>query len=239
MANTLKVFLKKLDVTPDPNDFTGIVSYAGSLNRQGLIDAFMAEGTELKRETIESVVTRYNRLCATHALQGWTVDTGLVYMRAIVTGAFYGKKVDPERNSVYVAVTQSADIRREAAQTRIEILGEMPDVMYILQVTNMQSKASDGTLTRGRNAMVEGSYLKIAGDDPACGVYLTNAETGADVRLDADLVVTNDPSKLLLLIPADLPAGAYRLKVVTQFTSSNKLLKSPREAVFAQELTAL
>jgi hypothetical protein len=239
MKNNLKVMLKRLDVTPDPNDFTAIISYMGRINRAGVIDAIIADGTEYKRDTIEAIVNRYNSKCAEFAVNGWTVDTGLVYMRAIVSGAFYGKKVDPKRNSVYVSVTQGADIRREAAQTQIEVLGEMPDVMYILQVINMQTKSPDGTLARGRNALVEGAYLKLTGTDPAVGVYLVNAETDAETKLDDDLIVTNDPSKLMLLIPAELPVGAYRLKVVTQFTGAGKLLKAPREAVFAQELTVI
>ena len=239
MKNTLKAWLKRLDVTPDPNDYSAVVSYMGSINQKGVVDAIIADGIELKRETIEAAVNRYNRKCAEFALNGWNVDTGLVYMRAVITGAFYGKKVDPARNSVYVSITQGAEIRREVAQTQVEILGEMPDVMYILQVTNMQTKAADGTLTRGRNALVEGAYLKVMGAEPAVGVYLLNVENGQETKLDDDLIVTNDPSKLMLLIPADCPTGTYRLKVVTQFTAGNKLLKSAREVVFAQELTVI
>ena len=239
MKNILKVWLKKLDVTPDPNDFSAVISYMGSINKKGVVDALIADGTEHKRETIDAIVDRYNRKCAEFALNGWTVDTGLVYMRAVVSGVFYGKKVDPQRNSVYVSATQGLDIRKEAAQTQIDVLGEMPDVMYILQVTNMQTKTPDGTLTRGRNALVEGAYLKVTGTEPAVGVYLVNVETNSEIRLDNDMIVTNDPSKLLLLIPTELPEGVYRLKVATQFTGAGKLLKAPRETVFAQELTVI
>jgi hypothetical protein len=238
MKNILKVWLRRLELTADPNDFSAVMSYMGRASMKTIIDAMMAEGIEQKRETIEAIVNRYNRKSAEFALNGWTVDTGLVYMRAIVSGAIYGKKLDSARNSVYVSVTQGADIRREAAQTQVEVLGEMPNVMYILQVTNMQTKAPDGTLTRGRNALVEGAYLRVAGDDPSIGVYLVNADNDAETKLDDDLLVTNDPSKLLL-IPADLPAGSYRLKVITQFTGAGKLLKAPREAIFDQELTVV
>ena len=232
MKNNLKIWLRKLDLTPDPNDYAAVVSYMGNVNKQKVIDALIAEGTDLKRETIEDVVNRYNRLCAFYALQGWTVDTGLVYMRAIVTGPFYNKKIDPARNSIYVSVTQGVDVRREVADTKIEILGEAPDTMYILQVVNTQSKMPDGTLTRGRTATIEGAYLKIAGDNPACGVYLTNVDTDVETKLPEDHLASNLPSKLMILVPAEIPTGNYRLKVVTQFTSASRLLNSPREAVF-------
>ncbi|MDR1866063.1 MAG: DUF4469 domain-containing protein [Bacteroidales bacterium] len=240
MKNILKVWLKKNELTPDPNDYTAVVSSAGSINKSGLIDAIMEEGAELERETIENAVTRYNRQAAKYSTSGWNVDTGLVYLRPTVTGALYGRKFDPEKNSVYISATQGLDIRRELAQTEVEILGEMPDVISILQVTNLQSKTADGTLTRGRNAQVDGTYIKIAGEDPSVGVYLIDATSGFETKLEPDYIVVNDRSKLLLLIPADLPAGSVcRLKVVTQFTAANKLLKAPRQVIFGQELTVI
>jgi hypothetical protein len=238
MKNILKAWLRKNELTPDPNDYTAIVSPMGSINKSGLIDAVMEEGIELKRETVEDVVNRYNRLAARFAARGWNVDTGLVYLRAIITGVFFGKKFDPSKNGLYVSATQGVEIRKELADTEVEILGEMPDVMNIYQVINLQTKAADGTLTRGRNAEVEGSYIKIAGSNPSVGVYLENVVSGKAYRLDEEYVIMNNPSKLMLLIPLEVEAGICRLKVVTQF-SSGHLLKTPREVVFAHELTVI
>jgi hypothetical protein len=240
MKNILKAWLRKNELTPDPNDMTAVVSPAGKINKSGLIDAIMEEGIELKRETVDNAVTRYNRMAARFAARGWNVDTGLVYLRAIITGVFFGKKYDPAKNSVYVSATQGIEIRKELSDTEVEVLGEMPDVMHIYQVTNLQTKAADGTLTRGRNAEVEGSYIKVTGDDPTVGVYLENVDGSVDpYKLDAGLIVVNNPSKLLLLIPAEWQPGMYRLKVVTQFTGAGKQLNAPRQAIFGQELTVI
>ena len=47
-----------------------------------------------------------------------------------------------------------------------------------------------------------------------------------------DLWVTNDPSKLTFIIPANLADGTYELKVTTQFGSNSKtLLKAPRSVM--------
>jgi hypothetical protein len=240
MKNILKAWLKKNELTPDPNDMTAVVSSMGKINKSGLIDAIIEDGIELKRETIEDIVTRYNRKAAWFVVRGWNVDTGLVYLRAIVTGIFRGRKFDPARNSVYVSATQGMEIRKELSNTEVELLGEMPDAMQIYQVINLQTKAADGTLTRGRNVEVEGSYIKVTGDDPSVGVYLESVDGSVDPRkLDADLIVVNNPSRMLLLIPAELQPGMYRLKVVTQFTGGSKQLNTPRQAVFEQELTVI
>ncbi|WHE33432.1 DUF4469 domain-containing protein [Bergeyella cardium] len=47
------------------------------------------------------------------------------------------------------------------------------------------------------------------------------------------VAVLNEPSRLLVLIPASLPAGNYELSITTQFSNTSKVfLKSPRTEVF-------
>ncbi|MDR2027136.1 MAG: DUF4469 domain-containing protein [Prevotellaceae bacterium] len=183
MKNILKAMLRKNELTTDPNDYIATVSSMGKIDKSGLVDAIMDEGVEIKRETVEDVISRYNRMAASYAVRGWNVDTGLVYLRPVITGAFSGKKFDPAKNGLYVSATQGVEIRRELADTEVEILGETPDAINIYQVTNLQTKTADGTLTRGRNAEVEGSYIKIAGSDASVGVYLENVDNGQAYRL--------------------------------------------------------
>jgi len=45
--------------------------------------------------------------------------------------------------------------------------------------------------------------------------------------------VLNEPSRLLVLVPATLEAGEYELSVTTQFTGGNTLLKAPRTVVLS------
>lgn len=239
IRNILKIWLRKNQLTPDPNDYSAVVSSMGSVGKKELIDDVIAEGTEYKRETVEDIVNRYNRCSANRVLNGWNVDTGLVYMRPVVTGVFYDRKYNPAKNSVYVSVTQGPDLRKQAGETEVQTLGEMPDVMYISRIINMQSKAADNTLSRGRNAQVEGAYLKVTGNVPEVGVYLVNVGTGIEIKLDEEYMVVNDPSKLILLIPAEIEEGIYQLKIVSQFTGANKLLNAPRTVISQEELTVI
>lgn len=48
------------------------------------------------------------------------------------------------------------------------------------------------------------------------------------VRLEDDMLAVNDPSKLVILIPADLADGEYTLTVTTQFSNTSRMLKTPR-----------
>lgn len=230
MKNKLKVWLKPNELTPDPSDFSAVLSPAGNVDFDGIVDEVMNEGTEYQRDTVVDISRRFMRAGSRLVLRGYNVNTGQCYMRAIVTGVFYGRKWDPERNSVYVSITQGVDLRGECVDTEVEILGVKPDLMEITRVVNLVSKQADGTIPRGRNAQVEGSYLKLAGDDPAVGVYLTDASSGAEIKLAAEDIVTNEPSRLIIYVPGDLPEGQYHIRVVTQYSGSN-LLKSTRETI--------
>jgi hypothetical protein len=82
--------------------------------------------------------------------------------------------------------------------------------MRIYQVTNLQTKVADGTLTRGRNTEVEGSYIKVTGDNPAVGIYLESTdEAGTSYKPDAGLIVVNNSGKLLN-VPRQVVFGRLR-----------------------------
>jgi hypothetical protein len=230
MKKTLKAWLKKNQLTPDPNDFTASVVSLGSVDVTTIIDELVNEGMEVKRETAMDIVTRFNRKAADLALSGYNVNTGLVYMRSIVKGAFYNKTWNPDVNSVYVSINQGLDLRQAVADTSVEILGEQADLIEILSLTDTSTGKTDGTLTKGRNAELKGSYLKVAGDNPDCGITFTNTATKVATKLDADHIVLNEPSRLLILIPATLDAGEYELSVSTQFSNGKTILKTPRTA---------
>jgi hypothetical protein len=64
-------------------------------------------------------------------------------------------------------------------------------------------------------------------------------DSGEEFSFPASNIALNEPSRLLLLIPADLREGNYELKVTTQFSKSNKALKVPRTAVLSTLLTVI
>ena len=225
--NKLKGWLKPNDLTPDPTDYNCIIESFGSAGVNDVINALTDEGMELKPETVRDVVTRYNRKCAEMVFRGYNVNTGLVLMRPVVKGAFYGKTWDVKRNKIYVSIIQGADLRVEAANTTVEIMGEHPDPAAIYSIADLSTGKTDGSLTRGFNAELKGAMLRIAGDDEACGLYLRNVETGEDTKLEARYIAVNDPSRVMFIVPTTMTEGAYELRIITQFTTGS-ILKQPR-----------
>lgn len=232
MANTLKAWLVPNTVTTDPNDKILLLETTGKADSNKIYEEMLAEDTGLRRETIVHVTTLYERICARLLLNGWQLNTGLFYAVPRLTGVVEGGRWNPDKNSIYVAFNQDKVIREEIAKTNVSILGEKGDVMYIVEVEDRKTGLKDGTLSPGRNFFVRGANLKVTGPDTAVGVSLHKKADNTVIKLDEDMITTNKPSELTLLIPADLAEGDYELTVTTQFAGGNNILKSPRSVSF-------
>ncbi|MGC3978620.1 MAG: DNA-binding domain-containing protein [Paludibacteraceae bacterium] len=231
MKKTLNAWLHKNQLTEDPNDYVATVQTKGGVTVADIIDELQKEGMEIKRETALDIVSRFNRKAADMVLSGYNVNTGLVYMRSVIKGVFYDKTWKADSNSVYIAINQGLDLRNAVMETTVEILGVQAEPMAIISLTDSTTGKTDGTLTKGRNAELKGSYLKIIGEKPDCGVLFKNIATQVVTKLAISDIVLNEPSRLLILVPVGLVAGEYELSVTTQFTGGNKLLNQPRTAV--------
>ena len=236
MQNKLKAWLKRNMLTQDETDFTAVVESFGSVSPKEVIKELVEEGTELKAETILDVVTRYNRKCIELALRGYNVNTGLVLMRAVIKGIFFDKKWNPEKHRVYMAINQGADIRAAVAETSVEIMGEHPDPMSLFNITDLSTGNTNGMLTRGFNAELKGTYIKVSGDDEACGIWFRNIETGEDIKLDSQYMAINEPSRVLIIVPQGINPATYELRIVTQFTTGPVQLKQPRSVILPYTL---
>ncbi|MDR3328940.1 MAG: DUF4469 domain-containing protein [Prevotellaceae bacterium] len=228
MAHKLKAQLVKNHLTPEANDYVGIVESFGSANNAAIVDELVAEGMELKRETALDVIARYERKCIDLTLRGYSVSTPLVHMHATIKGAFHDKTWSREANHLHVSLAQGAELRKAVGDTTVEVIGEKADPIALFSITNLKTGATDGSVSPGFNAELKGAYIKVAGDDPSCGVYLRGLSGQDDVKLEASSIVLNEPSRLLLLVPAGTRTGAYELRVVTQYTIGSKPLQHPR-----------
>ncbi|MDR0559567.1 MAG: DUF4469 domain-containing protein [Prevotellaceae bacterium] len=239
MIHKLKAWLVKNHLSQDQSDYVAVVDTNGNIDVNGIVDELVAEGMELKRETAIDVISRYNRKVIDLALSGYNVNTGLVHMRTTVKGVFYDKKWDSERNRLHVSISQGTDLRKAVAETSVEILGEKGEMIAIFNITDMSTGKTDGTVTRSFNIDIKGTNIKIFGDSPETGVYINNTETGEEYKFSPINIVINDPSRLMLLLPANIATGHYEMRICTQFTQNGRQLKTTRTAILSTILTVV
>ena len=228
MKKVLKGWLADNTVTTDnKTDKILLLESAGSADLDDILEEMLKQDTGLRPETLRHSIDLYNRIVADLILTGYSVNTGLFRAVAQLTGVVEGGVWNKEKNSIYVSFTQDKGLREAIKETAVSILGEKANVMYILETEDKKTGRKDGSATAGRNFFVRGAMLKVAGDDEAVGVTLTNAAK-AVVKLDDDMITINNPSSLTLLLPPDLAEGECTLTVTTQYNKSNRLLTEPR-----------
>lgn len=216
----------------DPNDFVAIPVYNGSMDIAGVVEALKKEGMEFKTETAIDIITRFNRKTMELLLSGYSVNTGLVYMRASIKGRFYDQVWDKEKHSVYMSMNQSIELKNACTNAEVEIVGKQNGPMRLSSIINKKDGKTNAPLTKGYNAEIRGAYIKIDGDSPKNGITLRNLNSGVETNLPIENVIVNNPSKLLILIPTELESGHYELSVTTQY-GKNALLKTPRTETIA------
>ena len=228
MKNVLKGWLANNTVTGEnKGDKILVLESAGSLTLDDVLGEMKKEDTGLRKETLSHVVDLYHRKLADLVLNGYSVNTGLFRIVPQFKGLVEDGVWNPATNSIYILMQQDKVLRESIAETSVKILGEKASAAYIIGGQDTTTRATDGSATPGRTFRVKGKNIRVAGTDESVGVYLL-ASDGTKTKLDMDRVVTNNPSEVIVLLPADLEEGSYELQIVTQFASGNKQLKAPR-----------
>ena len=203
----------------------------GNADENRIIAELKAEDSGLREETIRHVFDLQKRVIKRLLMTGVSVNTGLYYASVSFRGIIENSTWNPAKNSIVVNFNVGADLREAIKQTTVGIIGEKGSAMYIGSVQDTSTRALDASATAGRAFTLTGSKLKVVGTAPSVGILLTSSK-GTETKVTEDLWVTNDPSKLTFIIPADLADGTYELQVTTQFSGNSKtLLKAPRSVM--------
>ena len=227
MKTELKGWLADNTVTTDnKEDKILVLESAGNLTLSDVLDEMKKEDTGLRAETLKHAVDLFQRTVSELVLNGYSVNTGLFRAVPQFRGVIDGGVWNPERNSIYVSFNQDKDLLEAIARTGVKILGAKGDSAYFIGGEDAATRATDGSATAGRNYRLQGKNIKVAGTDPAVGIVLID-EKGTETKLPMDMIAVNNPSEVLVLLPADLTDGIYKLRLTTQYTSGNRQLKTP------------
>ena len=237
--HTIKAYLYDNLLTPDPNDFTARVSSERSLSVADIChSAATRGGADVSDAAMSHAVELFLKEMAYRLCDGFAVNTGYFTAMPVVRGVFLNpnETFDPQRHTLQFQFTQGELMRREIEDVEVKIMGVAETGLYIGQVEDMKSRTVNEMLTPGFNLRVTGTKLRVVGDKPGVGIFFRETATNTATKVDEGDIVVNNPSELMIIIPA-LPAGTYQLEVTTQYSTGNKLLKEVRSAVFDRPLT--
>lgn len=182
------------------------------------------EGSEVREETILSIITRSESIIRRKALEGHCVMMPNYHMMPTVRGVWENLNTpfDPDRHYRTVSIYTTQDMRRALQRIGIELLG-LRDFsrVGITCVTNAATGETNGHITPGDDVVLEGERLKVTVDDPDAGVFFISPFNGAEYRVTHRLT-QNFPTCVIARVPADLPPEEYRVVIRTRYTSGGK-----------------
>jgi hypothetical protein len=199
-------------------------------------EAVTRGGSDLNYDTMVDAVNAYFDEAFYQLADGFSVENDYFSIHPKIGGTFdhADAKADKEKNPVDFAFRKRQELRNALSRITVEIEGAAESGAYIAEALDVASGTADERLTSGGVLTLLGSRIKIAGDDPSCGLYLVNAADGAAVKVTGNFV-ENHPARISAQLPS-LPAGTYRIRIITQYTSGNTFLKEPRQIDYGVDL---
>jgi hypothetical protein len=239
ILHTIKAWLYKNLLTKDkPNDYIARVISERSLSIKDICESAVARGgADISAPSMEHGVNLFLKEMGYQLCNGFSINTGWFTAVAQILGTFESitETYDDDKHTVMFEFHQGATLRKELENVTVEILGVAETGVMISQVLDVKTGSVNDMLTPNHNLKISGHKLKIAGNNPANGVYFID-ENGNRIQVDVSDIVINKPSELMIMIPA-LPQGMYQLEVMTQFSNGSTLLKESRTGVFDRILT--
>lgn len=237
VLHKIKAYLYDNVLTPDPNDYIARTVSERSLNVRQICEASVNRGgADVSAASMEHAVELFLKEMAYQLCDGYSVNTGYFTAGTQIRGIFRSpsETYDPKKHRLIFQFNQGEKLRAEIPDIEISILGVAQSDAVILEVKDVKSGTVNDLLTPGRNLKIRGSKIKVMGENPANGVFFVETSTRMRLPVDASAIVTNNPSEVILVIPA-LPPGSYSLEIVTQY-GSGSILKEPRTATLDKVL---
>jgi hypothetical protein len=238
MANTEKtsvmVELYDLTITNRKDDRFGRVVTDKSLKEDDLINLAVLRRTDLSPTTLRASLDILKEIAVEQIANGASVYFGLGYFNMIVSGVFIGDhaKWNPEKHSLHVKATASVELRNAIKASQVNVRGMSQSGIVINNLHDVTSGEDNARLTPGGGVNLQGVKIKIAGENEDNGIFLTEQTTQTVTAIAPTAILLNDPSKISFIVPADLPAGDYKLSITTQFSTNAQALKESRTYLF-------
>jgi len=222
-------------------------SYIARTNNQRVLDV---EGVcmELKKrgsfpgdhKVLAEYVRQYYEEAMYQLCNGFAINSGY-YTIYLNIGGVFGSPNDTrdlKKHPLGFRVRIGAVLKQLAKVLRIEVEGMANTDGFIDRFTDVHSDTVNYEITGGRNFIITGDKIKVAGDDAECGVYFELIEDGTRIKVQERLT-QNTPSKIIGTAPMLLAPKLYRVVIVTRFNgSSSSVLKNPRTLTSSFELKA-
>jgi hypothetical protein len=241
MANILhkvKANLYPNLLTEDPNDYVARVISERTLNTSDVCKVAVSRGgAATTAEAMEHNVNLFLKEMGYQLSDGFSINTGYFTANTLIRGVFNSptETFNTDKHAILYQFNQGDLLRKELPNITVEITGIGDSSITITEVIDVKTGSVNDLITPNRNLRIKGYKLKLAGDNPAVGVFFVNQTTQERTKVESSEIVNNNPAELIIVTPV-LAAGTYILEVTSQFAGGGVNLKEPRTSAFDKVL---
>ena len=167
--------------------------------------------------------------CAYQLCDGYSVNLKYYSIHPNIGGSFASAKepYDPEKHPVGFKFRIRGPLRDLTKNILVDLLGVAESNAFIDEYTDTDELIVNSQFTPGNIFSLTGSKIKIAGEDPGCGVFFVPVDDPSRA-VKVSRIPENTTSKIIGVTP-NTCYSKNRIEVRTQFNgSSTVFLKTPR-----------
>lgn len=218
---TIYYALFENNLTSDPNDYMAMVQPVGTADLDTIIDRMVQQGSTVTKADILSVLEDFFSAVESILLEGNNVTTPLVNFSTSIKGVFNGQLAgfDASQHRVRAIANPGPRLRNIIAEKAVAEKKEaVKPIPSLLTYTDVNSESHNSMLTPSGLGYISGHRLKFDPADDTQGIFFV-ANDGTAARVST--IGRNKPAELIFIVPADIPAGDYKLEVRALFNEND------------------
>jgi len=160
---------------------------------------------------------------------GMAINTGYFTIYPNIGGTFENAREthDPVKHPISFRFRTRAKLRRLINEITVSVEGVADALGWIDEFRDTDLDEINSVFSHGDICILQGSKIKLTGDDPAVGLYVVPVEAPAQA-VKAVKIVENTATKVIFVIP-QTGYMLNRIEIRTQYAGSTSVfLKAPR-----------
>ena len=159
---------------------------------------------------------------------GMAINTGYFTIYPNIGGTFDNAREshDPQKHPISFRFRTLAKLRRLIDEITVSVEGVANVSGWIDSFEDIDEGESNSVFVSGNLFVIQGSKIKLAGDDPDVGVYFVPVDDPAQA-VKVTRIAENTATKIIGVCP-QTGFMLNRIEIRTQYTGSSILLKEPR-----------
>ena len=190
-------------------------------------------------DSLKENVRQFMDECAFLLADGFGINLKFFSVHPNIGGTFNSENevYDPKKNPISFKFRVHLPLQNLIKHITVEITGLADAKASIDEFIDREEDSVNTLFLPGNMFCISGNKIKIAGDDPACGVYFVPVDDPSKA-VKVSRIGENDRSRITGISP-DTGYVRNRIEIHTQFAgSTTNLLKQPRIIVSCFHLEA-